>query len=395
MPQVIDALVETLEHRLNFTHIAIAFIDRAAETLSIVRGVGNAASLQGLTRPLAEVDNDITMQVVRQGQIEVIDGWDDRLDRAIFEREGHADLIRAFVPLRLRDEMLGLIEAGYQRDQRPTITPEEVRVLGGLADQVVIAIDNARLLEQVQTALGETERLYNASQQLSSSLDIPGMLTALAENVHVADINRIVLWLFDYDATDQLESATVAGTWYSGVGEPPPPLGVRFLPEVLHALRFDQAAEPQFVNSVESDPNIGPEMATALRRLKVQAVATLPLWTGGRQVGLLLLESEHPHNFVEHETRPYISLTQQMAISLENRRLFKQIERDAEREHTINRIATRLRNAQSVEQVLSIATQEVRAATRASISIAEIAPVAQPASDQPPSGNGHAARSEA
>ena len=203
VPQVLDALVETLEQRLNLTHIAIAFIDRAAETLTIVRGVGSAASLHGLTRSLAEVDNDITMQVVRQGQIEVIDGWDERLDRAIFEREGHADLIRAFVPLRLRDEALGLIEAGYRRDQRPTITPEEVHVLGGLADQVAIAIDNARLLEQVQAALGETEQLYNASQQLSSAPDINGMLAALAQNVPVADINRIVLWLFDYDAADQ------------------------------------------------------------------------------------------------------------------------------------------------------------------------------------------------
>ena len=161
----------------------------------------------------------------------------------------------------------------------------------------------------------------------------------------------------------KLESATVAGTWYSGVGEPPPPLGVRFLPEVLHALRFDQAAEPQFVNSVESDPNIGPEMVAALRRLKVQAVATLPLWTGGRQVGLLLLESEHPHNFVERETRSYVSLAQQMAVAIENRRLFEQTQRDAKREQTISAITGQIYSTTDVKKLLQITAQELRRAT--------------------------------
>jgi GAF domain-containing protein len=382
---VLDALVETLQHRLNLPYIAISLIDHEAQLLTAVRGIGDASILQGLVRRLDTLQNDITMDIVHKGQIEVIDGWDDRFDRDIYERGGHAELVRAFVPVRLRDKTVGLFEAGYRRGTRAYISPEEVRMLGGLADQLAIAIDNARLLNQVQAALAETGKLYEASRQLAAAADIPGMLAAFAETVPVADINRIVLWLFDYDAADQLAAATVAGAWYSGAGAPPPPVGVRFMPQMLRALKFIQSPEPLFLNDVDADPRTEPEMVAALRQLKVQAVAVLPLWTGGRQLGLLMLQSEHSHVFTDGETRLYVSLTQQMAVAIENRRLFEQTQRDAEREHTLNRIASRLRNAQNVEQVLNIATQELRLATMASRSIAEIAPTS---TGQPPNGNG-------
>ena len=59
---------------------------------------------------------------------------------------------------------------------------------------------------------------------------------------------------------------------------------------------------------------------------------------------------------------------------MESARLFDQNQRDAEREHTINRVTSRIRNARSVDEVLTIATQELRLATRASRSVVEILP---------------------
>ena len=74
-----------------------------------------------------------------------------------------------------------------------------------------------------------------------------------------------------------------------------------------------------------------------------------------------------------------------MALALESARLFDQTQRDAEREHTINRVTGRIRNARSVDEVLSIAAQELRLATQASRSVVEILP----ATDQPArTGNG-------
>jgi len=68
------------------------------------------------------------------------------------------------------------------------------------------------------------------------------------------------------------------------------------------------------------------------------------------------------------------AVSEQVALALESARLFDQTQRDAERERTINRVTSRIRNARSVDEVLSIAAQELRLATRASRSVVEILP---------------------
>ena len=95
------------------------------------------------------------LDILEKGKIDVIDGWDDRFDREIYETQGHAELVRAFVPLRLRGESIGLLEVGYRRTERVRITPEEVRLLGGLADQIAIAVGNARLFNESQQRITE------------------------------------------------------------------------------------------------------------------------------------------------------------------------------------------------------------------------------------------------
>jgi GAF domain-containing protein len=65
-----------------------------------------------------------------------------------------------------------------------------------------------------------------------------------------------------------------------------------------------------------------------------------------------------------------------VAIALENARLIEETEKRAQRERTINRITSRIRNAPSIDQMLAVAAQELRAETRAARSVAEIAPEA-------------------
>jgi PAS domain S-box-containing protein len=149
LEKVVDALFSALSQDMGFTFIALNIIDEVAKEMRNVRAVGLAQKQHGLIRPLEKLAGDILLDVIRKGAIEVIDGWDDRFDREMYDREGHGELVRAFVPLLLRGKSIGILEVGYNRKKRPVITTEEVRLLNGLAEQTCITVENMWLMQRM------------------------------------------------------------------------------------------------------------------------------------------------------------------------------------------------------------------------------------------------------
>jgi PAS domain S-box-containing protein len=186
LEHVIDALFDALSREMGFTFIAFNLIDEPANVMRTVRAVGLARGNDGLVRPLGQMQNDILTDVARKRQIEVIDGWDDRLDRAIFEREGHTALVRAFVPLLLQEKPIGILEVGYLRQERPVITPEEVRLLGSLADQLAVTIQNARLFEESQRRAAREQMLSTMTARIRAGLTLEQVLNATVQEIGTA-----------------------------------------------------------------------------------------------------------------------------------------------------------------------------------------------------------------
>ncbi len=123
-----------------------------------------------------------------------------------------------------------------------------------------------------------------------------------------------------------------------------------------------------------------------------QAVTVTPLAVRGEVIGAVGVYDDPNRPLSPDELALLQEIAEQGALALESARLFEQTQRDAERESKINRITSRIRNARSVDEVLTVATQELRLATQASRSIAEIAPMSTrtlASNEQPHSGNGH------
>jgi GAF domain-containing protein len=265
-----------------------------------------------------------------------------------------------FLPLVVSGKWIGYIHALYQ--QPKPLSEAEMRRLTLLTSQAAVAVQNLRSVEETQLALAETERLYTASRQLASAKDLPEIVSAVAD-MQTPDINRAVLWLFDRDDRDAVTSAIVSAGWHSGSGVPPMPIGTRLPLALLQAMRLVLTTEPVFSNDVQHDARIDGNTAALLQQQNIGAIAILPLWAGTRQIGAFLLESETPHEFVESEIRPYISLTQQMSIAVDNRLLFERTQHDAQRERTIAAISERIYSTTDVKDLLRITAEELRRAT--------------------------------
>jgi GAF domain-containing protein len=108
----------------------------------------------------------------------------------------------------------------------------------------------------------------------------------------------------------------------------------------------------------------------------------LPIELRGQPIGQIVLEDDRPQRELSEDERSIVQeVAQRMSLALDSARLFEQTQaalgearRLAQREQLVNRITSQLRAATTVDEVLHIATAEMRRAVRASWAAAELTP---------------------
>ena len=93
------------------------------------------------------------------------------------------------VPMLRADELLGVIVI-YRHEVRP-FTDNQIALMETFADQAAIAIENARLLTELQArtdeltrSVGELQALGEVSQALSSTLDLDTVLSTIVSRAN-------------------------------------------------------------------------------------------------------------------------------------------------------------------------------------------------------------------
>jgi PAS domain S-box-containing protein len=228
----------------------------------------------------------------------------------------------AVAPLSVRGEVIGAV--GVYDDPQQPLSPEDLVLVQEIAEQGALALESARLFEQTQASLTEARVLYEASRRVSSAPSLQDMVVAVAEGIRVPVINRAVLWDLEYDTTGRPEAFTAVANWHSGQGTPPLPVGTRLPLSQFPATCLILNAEPVFMEDAECDERLDPITRAVFQPQQARAMAILPLWSSERQLGALMLVADQPHRFTDNEIRPYTSLARQMAVAIENRRLFEQ-----------------------------------------------------------------------
>jgi len=233
---------------------------------------------------------------------------------------------------------------------------DEVNALRVAADAITNTFVREDLLVQLQVSLEETENLYKASNRLALANDMQEMVAAVLSGVRSAKVNRAILLLFEYDSFNQISRIVVGANWYSGRGTPPPPVGYEF-----HRARFErmfQIQNPIFVDDLNDAP-VEPELREMLLRQNTRSLALLPLWTGKRQVGILMLQSEFLNKFSGRETRTYPPLADQMAIAVDNQRLFEQTQRSLSETELLYNISNRISQSSGAQDMLKLVVENV------------------------------------
>jgi len=317
------------------------------------------------------------------------EGWQDYRNTAdlpagfMFDQAGTrpvdetvlADELFANIPMRvLGGEVVGTLTVAND-PQHPT-SPEDYTFLQQVSDQIALALESARLSAQTQSALAQSEKLFVASRSIAQAADLQELLKATVETLNIPAISRAGLELFSYNAAGELDRMTLAATWHAAwwknVGNAPEAVGRSLTANVLKLMPLFLSPIPMFFNDLYHDERVDSAAMQIAKSQNYHAIATLPLFVGTQQIGVVTLTAEEPHNFTQDEIRLFTALAPQIATVLENRRQFERAQQQAERESTLNLISQKIQSATTVEAVLQIAARELGHALGAPMTIAQL-----------------------
>src|SRR6185295_4004396 len=79
--------------------------------------------------------------------------------------------------------------------------------------------------------------------------------------------------------------------------------------------------DPLFFNDVQHDDRMDAAIVAVTQQQNIRAMVVLPVQVGGRELGVLILQSEEVHEFTGREVQFYLSLAPQIAVAIDNQRL--------------------------------------------------------------------------
>jgi PAS domain S-box-containing protein len=250
-----------------------------------------------------------------------------QIDHVAFQAAAKLDGIRTvlFVPLRRDDAFLGMIGSA-RREVRP-FSEKEIALLENFAGQAVIAIENARLLGQLQERTAELVRsveelqlLGEVGQAVSSALDVRAVLsTILTRSVGMtgADAGAV----FRYRLTDRTYSLVEAFGWDEALLRS---FADQPIPENETAMGEAAARRAPFQIADLVERPSGPLRDISLAA-GYRAVLIVPLVGQERILGMLALQRRAAGEFPPEAVRLMQTLASQSVLAIENARLISQL----------------------------------------------------------------------
>ena len=232
------------------------------------------------------------------------------------------------VPLLRHDEAIGAIS--LTRGEPGGFTDDEIGLLETFADQAVIAIENARLLTELQARTQELTRsveqltaLGEVGRAVSSTLDLETVLTTIVSRaVELSGLDGGVVFEYDEDAQEFVQRAQ-AGTGGT-LGAARRATRIRKGEGVVG--RTAVTLEPVQVSDITAPgAYVGPNRENLIES-GIRAIVAVPMVYEGRLIGSLGVTRNQPGDFPTETIELLRTFATQSALAIQNARLFQEIE---------------------------------------------------------------------
>jgi GAF domain-containing protein len=300
--QLIRQVVELIRERFGLYYVGLFLVDAASEWAVLQAGTGEAGQAMLARSHRIKIGEGMVGWSIAHAQARVaLEAGQDAMRLATAELPDTRS--EAALPLRSRSQVLGALT--IQSTQPGAFDQDTITALQTMADQVAVALDNARLFTESQAALETERRIYGeVGRQAWAEL-----LRARTD------------WGYRYAHT---AIAPAEGDW-----------------------RADMRQAAHTGQTVPGDSVGEPTLA-------------IPLKLRGQVVGVLgFRKGESGERWTTEAVTLLETLAEQLSLALESARLYQDTQRRAEYERLTGEVTARMRETLDVETVLKTAVDEM------------------------------------
>lgn len=304
---LLPLITKTVSEKFGFYHAGIFLLD-PTQTYAVLQAANSEGGKKMLARGhrLEVGQTGIVGNVAYTGKPRI--AMNVGADTAYFNNpdlpDTHSEMA---LPLNTRGEVIGVLDV--QSEKQGAFTDSDVNILGIMADQIAIAIENARLLERTQQALKEVQSMY--SQFLRQ----------------------------EWKAFAQL---TPKVGYYQSVS------GGKLIDKPVQSEEIQRALERGEVIVVDK-PESGQPMIVMPVKLRDEVLGVL---------NILSLQKDRA--WAKEEVALIQTASDRLALALENARLLQDSLRRAERERKVSEITSHIRSTNDPNEMIRLAVQELK-----------------------------------
>jgi GAF domain-containing protein len=291
--------------------------------------------------------------------------WTSEIEQAIATRQLVAtdipdedetsDRSALAIPIQLRGQMIGILDFS---DEDHVWTEDDKALVQALADQISLALENARLFQQTQASLSETQALFQTSRNLAAAQDQDKIWRVVIDAAQKRGSDAGGLFLFDTRARATASELVLTDVWDQ---QKPPRLSDRTRLSLTDFGLFDNLRPDQAFHTADlaHANDVDENTRHLLTGLGFSALLHQPIAVRGQWFGLLTILYESPHTFTQAETDFYRALADQAALAYEGQRLLSETHSRAEREQLIRHISDKVRATSNLETILQTTVEEL------------------------------------
>jgi len=252
------------------------------------------------------------------------------------------------VPMLVGERLIGVISVQAYRPH--AYGEEEQLLLSTIADQVAVAVQNARLYQAERKRVTQLAVVNQVARQVALILDPDPLLQEIVTAIRQGfEYDNVSIFLLD-EAGGELKMRTLAGGFED--------LATQDYRQAMGVGMLGWAAEtgqPLLANDVSKEPRYIPGFLPGpLEEILTRSELCVPLKLTGRVIGVLDVQDTRLNAFDGTDIMALETLADQIAVAIENARLFQESQRRAEEMAALRQVNLATLSTLEQDQVFEI-----------------------------------------